>query len=235
MRYPVDADPSMSMKIRTVSMVPGDKGPPPLRAEPATSTKNAIGPRFGTTPNRTMSTLGFSTPPDAMASVATPVQSLNCPSIWIGDWAPLYGGTKNKGRRSRRTTTSGITYSFHPAVRIIPRRLADRKPVARPAASPFVRPRPFVIPFVRPKPFVSPFVRPRPFVRPFVRPRSPFVRPFRPFVFPARRRSPRDRTRPFVRPFLGVGLGDGFGGGTSSGFGFATSGTGGDPPSVSPS
>src|SRR6058998_1529866 len=264
MRYPVDADPSMSIKIRTVSMVPGE-GPPPMRADPATSTKNAMGPRLGTTPKRTMSTLGFSTPPDAMASVATPAQSLNCPSIWIGDWGPLYGATKNKGMRRSRTTTSGITYSFHPAVRIIPRRLADRKPVARPAASPFVRPRPFVIPFVRPNPFVrpfvrpsplvrpfvwprpfvnpfvrptpfvSPFVRPRPFVRPFVRPRSPFVRPFRPFVLPAWRRALRDRTRPFVRPFFGIGLGDGFEGGASSGFGFAASGTGGDLPSVRPS
>src|SRR5439155_25452824 len=90
-------------------------------------------------------------------------------------------------------------------------------------------PRPFVTPFVRPTPFVSPFVRPRPFVRPFVRPRSPFVRPFRPFVLPAWRRALRDRTRPLVRAFVGIGLGDGFEGGASSGFGFGASGTGGVP------
>src|SRR5216117_1082775 len=117
---------------------------------------------------------------------------------------------------------------------LVDRNTVGRAP-ARPFVRPFVRPRPFVNPFVRPTPFVSPFVRPRPFVRPFVRPRSPFVRPFKPFVFPARRRALRDRTRPFVRPFFGIGLGDGFEGGTSSGFGFAASGTGGDPPSVSSS
>ena len=37
MRYPVAEEASMSTKIRTVSMVPGD-GPPPARAEPATWT-----------------------------------------------------------------------------------------------------------------------------------------------------------------------------------------------------
>src|SRR5206468_10422865 len=36
MRYPVTDDPSMSTKMRTVSMVPGG-GPPPARADPATS------------------------------------------------------------------------------------------------------------------------------------------------------------------------------------------------------
>src|SRR5437762_13509167 len=201
----------MSMKILTVSMVPGE-GPPPIRADPATSTKKAMDPRFGTTPKRTTSTFGFSTPPDAIASVATPAQSLNCPSIWIGDWGPLYGGTKNKGMRRRPTTTSGITYSFHPAVRTMPRKPEDRRPIlripARPLVSPLVRPMPSVSPFVRPNPFVRPLVRPRPFVRPFVRPRpfvNPLVRPMplvTPFVLPSPLVSPFVRPRsPYLRHF----------------------------------
>src|SRR5436309_1808878 len=108
--------------------------------------------------------------------------------------------------RRRPTTTSGITYSFHPAVRTMPRKPEDRRPIlripARPLVSPLVRPMPSVSPFVRPNPFVRPLVRPRPFVRPFVRPRpfvNPLVRPM-PFVSPFVR--PIPLVSPFVRPRL---------------------------------
>src|SRR3989442_5911696 len=51
-RYPVAEDPSMSTKMRTVSMVPGG-GPPPARAGPPTSTQNAKDPKLGRTPKPT--------------------------------------------------------------------------------------------------------------------------------------------------------------------------------------
>src|SRR5205809_1027028 len=88
MRYPVDADPSVSMKIRTVSMVPGE-GPPPIKADPATSTKNAMGPRLGTTPKRTMSTSGRQSvrASQAICNSVRPTQTIRqtvCPAEPIG-------------------------------------------------------------------------------------------------------------------------------------------------------
>src|SRR2546422_171345 len=76
MRYPVAAEASMSTKIRTVSMVPGD-GPPPARAEPATWTKKAYGPRLLTIPKRTTSMFGLRAAPGPIASVGWDVQSPN--------------------------------------------------------------------------------------------------------------------------------------------------------------
>src|SRR6266568_692437 len=184
-----------------------------------------------------MSMFGFTAPPDDADTWGTPAQSPKSPSIRIGYPGPRYSGTKKRGISRRATETSGIRYSFHPALRIIPRTPEEWNPAGRtplnPFVRPFVRPRPFVIPFVRPRPFVSPFVRPtplvkplvrpRPFVRPFVRPRRPFVRPFSPFVMPVRRPAPRPRASPFVIPFFveGVseGRGSGFGPGLAGAFG----------------
>src|SRR6266571_2577348 len=165
------------------------------------------------------STFGFETGPPVASTLEMDAQSSNTPSIRIGYAGPWYSGTMKSGIRRSATDTSGIRYSFHPALRIIPRTPEEWKPAGRTPPNPLVRP------FVRPTPLVRPLVRPSPFVSPLVRPRSPFVRPFRPFVLPVRRGAPRWRTSPLVIPFVGDGFegafsaGFGMGGGSTSGFG----------------
>src|SRR6266571_7766000 len=148
------------------------------------------------------STFGFETGPPVASTLEMDAQSSNTPSIRIGYAGPWYSGTMKSGIRRSATDTSGIRYSFHPALRIIPRTPEEWKPAGRTPPNPFVRP------FVRPKPFVS-----------------PFVRPLSPFVIPVRRPATRPRTRPFVIPFFvgdfSGGLGSGFGPGLAGAFGGA--------------